>query len=514
MPAAWRSGGLAAVGLAAALAALYLALDPPSTDLAAALYRAGLVERTGRLVAWDNGWYGGHHLLGYSVLFGPAGALAGVRSTGALAIVAATAAFTGIAARWTRTPAAAMGATAWFAVAVAATVVSGRMAFALGLACATAAVLALAGGRTLAGALLGAATALASPVAALLVALVAAAVLAARPARAAPAAATGAAAIGGVLVLAALFPEGGTEPFVASSFWPALAATAIAAVLARREGTAVRAGIALYALGLVAAALVPTPLGGNAARLGALAAGPLAVALLWGRPRLLAVVALPLAYWTLYPAVRDWSQAAGDPSVHAGYYAPLLAELARRTAGAPPARVEIPFTARHWESALVAPRFPLARGWERQLDRGRDALFYDGTLTAARYRRWLGALAVRWVALPDAALDASGQAEARLVRGGLPYLRPAWRGRHWRLFEVRDATPLGATRVGVDDFTAPAGLVRIHWTRWWAVLSGRGCVERAAGDWTLVRPATRGALLRVGVDVAPGRTLAGSRRCR
>ena len=36
-----------AVGLAAVLAALYLVLDPPSADLAAHIYRAGLVDRAG-----------------------------------------------------------------------------------------------------------------------------------------------------------------------------------------------------------------------------------------------------------------------------------------------------------------------------------------------------------------------------------------------------------------------------------------------------------------------------------
>ena len=50
-------------------------------------------------------------------------------------------------------------------------------------------------------------------------------------------------------------------------------------------------------------------------------------------------------------------------------------------------RVEIPFTRMHWESVHVARRFPLARGWEAQLDRKYNALFRQGrTLTAERYR--------------------------------------------------------------------------------------------------------------------------------
>ncbi len=203
--------------------------------------------------------------------------------------------------------------------------------------------------------------------------------------------------------------------------------------------------------------------------------------MLHDRRRALALALLPLAYWTAYPAVRDWTEAAGDPSTKAAYYAPLLAELERR--GGPPARVEIPFTARHWEAAHVAPRFPLARGWERQLDRKVNALFYEGTLTPARYRAWLRDTATRYVALPDADLDPSATREARLLtHGALPEV---WRSQHWRLFAVPDTLPLGARSVQRTAFEATApGTVRIRWTRWWRVTAGRGCVRRAPGGWT------------------------------
>src|SRR4051812_50049105 len=70
------------VALAALLGALYLALNPPSADIAAHLYRADLVQRSG-LVLWDNSWYAGHPLPGYSLLFPWLGALIGVRLAGA-----------------------------------------------------------------------------------------------------------------------------------------------------------------------------------------------------------------------------------------------------------------------------------------------------------------------------------------------------------------------------------------------------------------------------------------------
>ena len=80
----WTPRDVPAWALAAVLAAAYLVLAPPSADLAAQDYRATL-----GLVLWDYGWYGGHHMPGYSVLFPPLAALLGPRLVGALSAVAA-----------------------------------------------------------------------------------------------------------------------------------------------------------------------------------------------------------------------------------------------------------------------------------------------------------------------------------------------------------------------------------------------------------------------------------------
>ena len=93
-----------------------------------------------------------------------------------------------------------------------------------------------------------------------------------------------------------------------------------------------------------------------------------------------------------------------------------------RQAG-PPFRVEIPFTKFHWETYDVAPYFPLARGWERQLDIKYNHLFYDGSADARRpTSAWLHELAVRFVAVSDARLDFSADRETALIDRGLPYL--------------------------------------------------------------------------------------------
>jgi hypothetical protein len=225
---------------------------------------------------------------------------------------------------------------------------------------------------------------------------------------------------------------------------------------------------------------------------------PLLAALLWRRERwVVLALALPLLYWQWYPPVRDWARATGDPSIERGYYDGVVRFLAAQ--GATPFRVEVPFTVNHWEARWLASQVPLARGWERQLDRKVNDVFYDGRLTSARYRAWLAETAVRFVALPDVELDESATDEARLIRRGLPYLRPVWRDRHWRVFEVDHATPIapGLVSLGTDSFTLraarPGGVaVRVRWTPYWHA-SGGACVHRL-GDWTWVHAARPGVV--------------------
>jgi hypothetical protein len=487
--------------LVAALgAAAYLLVAPPSADLAAQEYRADL-----GLVLWNNGWYAGHHTPGYSVLFPPLAGVLGVRLTGALAAVAAAGLIAVLAHRhWSTRPAAATAAALWFAAGTTAVLLTGRITFLLGLAVGAGALVALGGGCRLAAAALAAATTLASPVAGLFVALAAAGwALADRGARAAAGAGIVLAALAPTALMLVLFPQGGSEPFVASAFWPALAGALLIATLLPAHERTLRAGALLYAVALVAAFALQTPLGGNASRLGALAAGPVLLGALAGRrsPVLLAALALPFAYWPLYPALRDVERARGDGSIHARYHEPLV-EYLRSRPHSGGFRVEIPFTENHWEARHVAPRIALARGWERQLDRRYGALFYDGSLDARSYRAWLDDNAVAYVAVPDVALDYAGRDEARLVMGGLPYLREVWRDEHWQVFAVRRPAPLAERATATIDGATitlraprPADvLLRVHHTRWWRVTAGRACVSRGAGGLTRVRVLAAGTV--------------------
>jgi hypothetical protein len=533
--------------------ALATAIPLSALDLAAATYRGEVFARVG-LTLWDNGWYGGHYLPGYSLLAPALGSLVGERLLLVLSTIAAAGLFGLIAERAFSLGGARVAAVS-FALGASVTMLSGRVAFSLGLTIGLLAVVALQRGRRHAGGLpaalafaLAALTSLTSPVAGAFLALGGLAYALALGTRRGLAFA--AAALAPILLFTLAFPEGGWEPFAPSVFWPGLAGVALIALLLPRvasalEPRAVRVltwGAWLYALALIGSFALHTPVGSNAARLGELLAAPLVAGALWehqnlendgpgspafGRlrhPRVALVALAPvLLYWQLETPINDVSALGGDPSVNVSYYAPLLGELEHRAHGAP-LRVEVPLMGSHWESVYLPEHgsILLARGWERQLDTRYAALFYEPALTATAYRAWLDENAISYVALPDVRLDFAGAAEGRLIAHGLPYLREVWRSPHWRLFAVSGARALAQppallTGVGPDSFTLAAPRpgsygVRVRFTPYWAIQQGRGCVRGGPGGWTTVEAQTAGTI-RVGIDFSLTRIFSKGPRC-
>ena len=515
----WR---LAPVLAAAAIAALYLILDLRTGDLAAHLYRADLFAREGFSI-WNGNWYGGHHTPAYSVLFPPLAHLLTPQVIGALSAVAAAALFEplvraqfGERAKW--------GAL-WFGVTVGVALFTGRLPFLFGVAVGLGALLALQRDRVLLAGGLALVCSLASPVAGLFLAL--AAVAYELHARTRRGAALAAVAVAAPVLMSAAFPEGGFQPFTFKSFAAVpLFCTALVLLLPREHRT-LRIGAVLYALAATAAYLIDTPMGNNAVRLAELFGGAVVVCFLpWRRELRLRrsfVVGLlvVLAAWPLYPTVRDLIRNLGDDSTRASYYDPLLDFLARE--GREPGRIEIPFTRSHFEAYEVARRWPLARGWQRQLDIERNRLFYGGVLNDLTYATWLSENGVRYVALPDAPLDFSSRREKDLIEADPPYLRQRWASEHWRVYEVMlphplliegDGADIRLTSLRSDEFTLDVrepgdALVRAAWTRYWHPRSG--CVERE-GHWTRVTAVKPGPL-RVTLRVTPGRLVDSGRYC-
>ena len=511
--------------LAASLALAWLALGPATPDLAAAVYRAGLFQREG-FTLFNANWYGGHHTPAYSLLFPPLGALLGVRVAGALAAVVSAALFERIArrhfgerARW--------GAL-WFGAGTAADLLIGRLTFAVGVAFALAAVFALQRGHRRGGLALGGACTLASPVAGLFLALAGVAHWLSRRRQERIGLWLAAVALAPAAVLSVLFPEGGSQPFQVNTLVAIVLCCILVLWLVPRAERTLRAGALVYLASALLAFAVRSPMGDNASRLGVAFAGPLLLctALAPGmdgrRRRSVLAVALGMLVWQWWAPVRETIKGAFDPSAQAAYFRPLVSFVDARAEGA--VRVEVPFTRLHWEAVYVARSIPLARGWVTQLDRKYNALFRSGRrpLSPARYRAWLDREGVRYVALPDVALDPSGRGEARLIRAGLPYLRRVYRDRHWQIFEVLRTPGLAdgagaVTRIRPQSFdlrSRRAGftLVRIRYTPYWRVARGRGCVLRGRGGWTLVY-ALRAGALRVDAAFDPRRLLDGDARC-
>lgn len=512
---------LASAALAGVLTAGMLAWDPHVRDLAAYVLRTELFERSGFSI-WNGSWYGGHYLLTHSVLFPPLAALFGARLVAAAAIVWSAYLFDRVVCeRWGER---ARPATLWYAAGAVTMLASGRLSFALGVAFGLASLRALQKHWAWPASFAGLACALASPVAAVFLAGILAAALLVdreRTGLVVPCIVAGVAVLP-IVLLNLVFTDAGREPFSLSA-WIALPLWCGGALYATRhlkEERALRAVILGYLIAGTVVWLVPNALGGNVTRLGALFGGPVLLAALLSRrvrittPFLVLLLAGSL-WWQCSAAVRDVVSSVGDRSTSSSYYEPLARWL--RANGGGRARIEVPFTQSHWETAYLAPEFGLARGWMRQVDRARNQLFYEGHLTHNRYRAWLRRNGVDFVALPDAKNDYSAKKEHALIASAPSYLRLRATLAHWRVYQVTGTSPIVRSRGPgrarllsltpqsfVLSVTEPGRfVVRVRSTPFWSISREDGCVSRT-GPWTLVR-ADHAGTVRVSIGFSLGR---------
>jgi hypothetical protein len=258
-----------------------------------------------------------------------------------------------------------------------------------------------------------------------------------------------------------------------------------------------RAGAAWTAVLLLATWLIDTPVGSNSVRLVLLFAAPVLVAAARTEFAVTVLAALAVA-WLVPPLLVDdlEPRAPAAPSARA---ASLLHELTSR---GPVGRVEVVPLHSHEESLWVGEQVPLARGWLRQLDTARSALFYDGSVDAAGYLRWLQSAGVSYVALPDGRLDYRSGVEAALLRHGVPGLHEVWSDRYWRLFQVAGGSVLRGPAVLVSsdrsrlvvDVPVPGRVeVAVWWSRWTSMAGPGGCVGPGSrAGWTALTVARPG----------------------
>jgi hypothetical protein len=520
---------VAPIAVAAIFTAVYLIWQPRTVDLAAHTFRADLFGAEGFTI-WNGQWYGGHHTPAYSVLSPPLAWLLTPPVALAAAAMASAALFPPLARRYFGDDRARWGSI-WFGAATATLLFTSRLPFAIGVAFALAALLALQRRHYALAILFAALCPLGSPVAGLFLAMagVAYAIAARRDrTKCVEGLAIAAAAFLPPVFLSWAFPEGGWAPFPTSAYIPIPLFALVCLLVLPRKESALRWGAVLYAVGSTVALVLETPMGGNAVRLGALFGGPVLLCAIWGRPwtrklwaiPVLAAVFAPLVLWQWSPAVRDVKKYIEDPAAKADYFQPLRDFLFRLP---DQRRIEIPFTRSHWEGAEVAMDQPLARGWLRQLDTRLNPIFYKGDLTALTYAAWLSDNAVRYVALASAKPDKSSYGERALIEKGLPYLRLRWKSDDWRVYEVLLPSPLlvsqGAARMSLEQFQSDEllidvkrpgeAIVKVRWTPYW--FASHACVE-PHGDWTKVIAKDVG-FVHMSTRFSPERLVSRGRRC-
>src|SRR5438874_1372260 len=286
-----REATLCAVA-AATLAAALAWLGPPGSDLAAHAYQRAVYLQHG-FQLWNNFWYAGRYsFVTYSLLYYPLAAVLGIRLLAVATIALAALAFAIVL--WREWGATARWSSRTFAVVWAGIVLSAAFPFALGTALALLALWALQARAHWRFALLALLTLAASPVAFLLLALVAAGIALSRRRPLGQLAGPGIAiaATGAIEVaLMRLFPDTGRFPFSFAELAAAVAFCCIGAGLTWRveRARALRAIFVVYLAACVTAYLVPSGIGENIARM-RFAAIPVAV------------LALSLRNWRPWPA--------------------------------------------------------------------------------------------------------------------------------------------------------------------------------------------------------------------
>jgi hypothetical protein len=487
-----RTPGIMAAGAIAVVFAIgYLLAPPMGRDFSAQLAHAELAE-----LHWpallDLRWYGGFDPLGYSVLSPPVMALLGVPLTTALAYVATVVLFAALLknAGVVRPVAGAIIG----AVCLTGNLVVTRTTFALGLALGLGALLALISGRLRVSSGLAVLAPLASPVAGLFLGVAGGALFLSGKRRAGMTLAVS--AMVPTIAVGVAFGNGGYQTFGAKQALISLLVCLGVAGLCWRTAV-VRWGGLLSAVLVTAAYLLPTPVGTTATRLPELFAAPIIVAV--ATVRLGTVIATTITVVLLLPPVSITElRERGDPALSAGFYTPLLNQLtARRVAGP----IEVVPTQRRGEAAFIAPLVPIAKGWSRQADTGRNAIFYNRTLNADTYRKWLDDNAISYVAISQGPYDWSATDEATLVRGGLPYLQTVWWDKTWTLYAVTEPRPVisfpgqlidrGPVSLTVSLPEPGEYVVRLRWSRY--LTASNGCMRPTEDGWSMVvveRPGT------------------------
>jgi hypothetical protein len=463
----WLNLSVLKTGLLSALPGLlFVAIfQPHSPDLIAQLARATMAEASQGATWWAS-WYGGISTPGYSAITPELMRLAGVWTVGVVsALITIYSAARILEVHIARARLAIM----LVSFAVTANLVSGRITFAVGAAFATLSLMYLSRRQTLPAVAFGIAASLGSPLAGMFLVMILLSIAVDRESRPNALIVSVGAAVP-VLVTQLLYPQAGAMPM---QVWDiALGLTACLAMWLCNPSVILKRLTVLLAIAVVFFTIVDTLVGANIIRLPMLFMAAAVAVSARAHRRLIAGILFLCVLWICITSAVDLFRGQGQ-SFEKAFYSPLLEQLP--TNGNATHRVEVIDPKTHGPALYVAPQLPIARGWERQLDVTRNAIFYDGSLNAETYRAWLDQLAVKWVALPNVPLDYASAKEGELVRSGLPYLNEVWSNENWHLYEVENPSPLVSgpavvQQMDVESITfhateAGSGDIKVAWAR-------------------------------------------------
>lgn len=520
----WHPRSAAVV--AGLITVVFLLFLPKGEDAPAHLYQTQVWREHGWRF-WDNNWYAGRYSqINYSLIYYPLAALL----TTLVVVTASVATSAGVFARIVSRQwgAAARPAAALFTLLAPVPVLTGTYPFIFGLALAFCALMAVQSRRWSLAVVFGALVAL-GHLLALLLLICALCGLAAvnhravlRPGPVRRVAVSYAVILTVVLIPWRAFSTPGSQyPFNLEDLAALLAYCAVGLLLTWRDDRLrpLRGIFAVYGALGVAAFMISSPLGANAGRLLQYLGVPILlipIALRGFRPRAaLGLLIVGALVWQLNAPIRGLVQSQAVRSSNEEFWFPVEAFLSEHAD--PNHRVSIVATDHHWEAFYLARHgVPLTRGWYRQDDFPANADLY-GELTADSYRTWLHRMAVRYVFLPEDALDYSATQEAELLEKGgvLPQIAEIG---SWRIFEVPDATPIATPadaisvrRIDGERVTVHAERpgryrLRIRYTPYWRIVQGDGCVMPTS-SWTTELRVTKPGLVTLQFQVGFSRVV-------
>ncbi|SOD71183.1 hypothetical protein SAMN05892883_0751 [Jatrophihabitans sp. GAS493] len=427
---------LAAYGhilLAIVGASLFVFARPPVADLQAADARAAAAARGVGPSYWLN-WFAGSAPGGYSVLTPTISAWLGVAFAAALSVVVIA-----VLARPLLEGARRQRTGAYLLVVCAlCNLWSGRIAFSLGVAGSIGALVAFRRGRPWLGGGINAAAALLSPLAPAFVLIGLTGPFLTRPTwRGAILRFSGVSLIG-LALPTVLFGAPGDMPYAFTTLCWTVGILLAASLL--RLPRDIRISLLVGAAAAILLFLIPNGVGANMGRYAFLVMPPVVWALTEAPKRIIALALVPAMVYSGFQVIGDLHRASA-PEAKSAFYTALRGELAGLP-GLQDHRVEVIDTSTHRADVELVPTVYLARGWENQSDAEANPIFYTGApLTAQLYRRWIDSAAVAWIAVPSRPL-ARNDEEAKLVTGGLGYVKEIWHDSNWRLYAVDDPQPI------------------------------------------------------------------------